>query len=58
MGNIVTKEQLAKLITLYFSQYDSNDDKVAGLNYLRKILHKLSPFSREPVDLFFVGKGR
>lgn len=51
MGNIVTKEQVAELIACYFIQHDSNEEKVAALNYFRKILHALSPFEREPVDL-------
>lgn len=51
MGHIITKENLAKLIVQYFSQCDSDDEKVAALNHLRQILHELSPFAREPVDL-------
>ncbi|MHC5178110.1 IbrB-like domain-containing protein [Serratia rhizosphaerae] len=51
MGDIITKEQIAKFITRYFSQLDSDDEKIAALNYLRKIFHELSPFSHEPVDL-------
>ncbi|EGF9691598.1 ParB N-terminal domain-containing protein [Salmonella enterica] len=51
MGDIVTLEQVAEFITQYFSQCDSDDEKVAALNYLRKTLHGLSPFAREPVDL-------
>ncbi|EAR0813673.1 hypothetical protein EF931_21780 [Salmonella enterica] len=42
---------MAEFITQYFSQCDSDDEKVAALNYLRKTLHGLSPFAREPVDL-------
>jgi ParB-like chromosome segregation protein Spo0J len=51
MGDIITKEQVAKFITRYFSQLDSDDEKVAALNDLRKIFHELSPFADEPVDL-------
>lgn len=51
MGHIITKENLAKLIVQYFSQCDSDDEKVAALNHLRQVLHELSPFAREPVDL-------
>lgn len=51
MGNIVTREQITELITRYFSQCDTDDEKVAALNHLRKTLHELSPFGREPVDL-------
>jgi len=51
MGNIVTKEQMTKLILRYFSQYVTDDEKIEALNHFRKILHELSPFAREPVDL-------
>ncbi|EAY0104288.1 hypothetical protein BW450_19895 [Salmonella enterica] len=42
---------MAILITRYFSQQNSDEEKVAALNYFRKTLHELSPFAREPVDL-------
>lgn len=51
MGDIVTREQVASLITRYFSQQLSDDEKVAALNHFRLTLHELSPFAREPVDL-------
>ncbi|HGP2716151.1 TPA: IbrB-like domain-containing protein [Salmonella enterica] len=51
MGHIVTEKQIAEFITRYFSQYDSEDEKVAALNHLRRTLHELSPFAHEPVDL-------
>lgn len=51
MGDIVTREQVASLITRYFSQQISDEEKVAALNHFRKTLHELSPFTREPVDL-------
>ncbi len=50
-GDIVTREQVVSLITRYFSQQISDDEKVAALNHFRQTLHELSPFSREPVDL-------
>lgn len=51
MGDNVTLEQIAELITRYFSQHESDEEKVAAMNYLRTTLHELSPFTREPVDL-------
>lgn len=51
MGDTVTREQVARLITRYFNQQNSEEEKVAALNYFRKALHDLSPFAREPVDL-------
>lgn len=51
MGDIVTREQVASLITRYFSQQISDEEKVAALNHFRKTLHEFSPFTREPVDL-------
>jgi len=51
MGNIVTEEQVTELILRYFSQHESDDEKIAALNHFRKTLHELSPFAREPVDL-------
>ncbi|EBT1721477.1 hypothetical protein CIH67_24025 [Salmonella enterica] len=42
---------MASLITRYFSQQISDEEKVAALNHFRKTLHELSPFTREPVDL-------
>lgn len=51
MGDTVTLEQVNEFITQYFSQCGPDDEKVAALNYLRKTLHELSPFAREPVDL-------
>lgn len=51
MGNIVTMNQVADIVSRYFSQLESDEEKVEALNYLRLKLHKLSPFTREPVDL-------
>ncbi|HHR4183568.1 IbrB-like domain-containing protein [Citrobacter cronae] len=51
MGDFVTKEQVAELISRYFSQHDSDEERVKALNYFRTTLHELSPFNREPVDL-------
>ncbi|EAM2857300.1 hypothetical protein AIR33_21375 [Salmonella enterica] len=42
---------MTELISRYFSQHDSDEEKVAALNYFRTALHELSPFNREPVDL-------
>lgn len=50
MGNSVTREELVRLIRQYFSQHDSEEEIVDSLNYLRKMLHELSPFEHEPVD--------
>lgn len=51
MGDIVTREQVDSLISRYFSQHISDEEKVSALNHFRQTLHELSPFSREPVDL-------
>ncbi|EEC0252065.1 hypothetical protein C7X25_23410 [Salmonella enterica subsp. enterica serovar Sandiego] len=37
---------MASLITRYFSQQISDEEKVAALNHFRKTLHELSPFNR------------
>lgn len=46
----MTQEQLAEIIHEYFIALDTDEEKVSVLNYLRQILHDLSPFKREPVD--------
>ncbi|ALL40429.1 hypothetical protein AR325_25725 (plasmid) [Serratia marcescens] len=51
MGDIVTRAEVAELITRYFSQQESDEEKVTALNNIRRLLHELSPFAREPVDL-------
>ncbi|ASQ15658.1 hypothetical protein BJM06_a00007 (plasmid) [Enterobacter cloacae] len=37
-------------LTDFFSSLQTNEEKVEALNQIRLTLHKLSPFSREPVD--------
>lgn len=43
MGDIVTREQVASLITRYFSQQLSDDEKVAALNQNRGHFAPCSP---------------
>lgn len=50
MGITVTPEQVAAMMRHCFNRYHTDEEKVTALNYLRKTLHDLSPFAREPVD--------
>lgn len=57
MGDFVTQDEVIGLITRYFSQHESDEEKVTALNAFRKTLHDLSPFALEPVDLVLWVKG-
>lgn len=52
MGDSVTAEILGNMIRQYFSQARTEDEEgtIQALNHLRKVLHEVSPFAREPVD--------
>lgn len=50
MGNSVTLEVLSDMISLYFSQVQTEEETIRALNHLRRVLHEVSPFSLEPVD--------
>lgn len=50
MGNSVTPEILSNMIRQYFSQERSEEEAIQALNYLRRVLHEVSPFAQEPVD--------
>lgn len=50
MGDSVTMEMLGGLISRYFSQTRTEEETIQALNYLRRVLHEVSPFSQEPVD--------
>ncbi|HDW2449230.1 TPA: ParB-like nuclease domain-containing protein [Escherichia coli] len=50
MGAVMTRQDLTDIICEYFSQGHTEEELIHELNYLRKILHNLSPFSHEPVD--------
>ncbi len=46
----MTLEELSNMIHRYFRLNETEDEKIQALNYLRKLLHELSPFVLEPVD--------
>lgn len=50
MGATVTLQNLTDIIYEYFSQGHTDEELINELNHLRKTLHRLSPFSHEPVD--------
>ena len=50
MGDPLTPEILAAMIRQYFSQHLSEEETINALNYLRRVLHEVSPFAQEPVD--------
>ena len=50
MENSVTPEVLSDMIRGYFSQERSEEETIRTLNHLRRVLHEVSPFVREPVD--------
>lgn len=50
MGDSVTPELLGNMICRYFSQVRTEEETIRALNHLRRVLHKVSPFSQEPVD--------
>lgn len=50
MGDTVTLDELTGMIHRYFNQECSKEEIIQSLNYLRKILHSISPFGQEPVD--------
>lgn len=50
MGDSVTPEVLGEMIHRYFSQALTEEETIQALNYLRRVLHKVSPFAQEPVD--------
>ncbi|HAX4953598.1 TPA: ParB-like nuclease domain-containing protein, partial [Escherichia coli] len=50
MGDSVTAEILSNMIRQYFSQERPEEETIQALNHLRKVLHEVSPFAREPVD--------
>ena len=50
MGDPLTPEILAAMIRQYFCQHLSEEETINALNYLRRVLHEVSPFAQEPVD--------
>ena len=50
MGDPLTPEILAAMIRQYFCQHLSEEEIINALNYLRRVLHEVSPFAQEPVD--------
>ncbi|ATS16791.1 MULTISPECIES: ParB/RepB/Spo0J family partition protein [Enterobacteriaceae] len=50
MENSITPEELGDMIRRYFSQDFSMEECIRALNYLRRVLHEVSPFEQEPVD--------
>lgn len=51
MGDSVTPEVLGDMIRRYFiSQALTEEETIQTLNYLRRVLHEVSPFAQEPVD--------
>ena len=45
------RAELAELVRQYLDDPDDLGIKVARLNWLRMLIHEMSPFSEEPVDL-------
>ncbi|MCP6065957.1 transcriptional regulator, partial [Klebsiella pneumoniae] len=41
---------MGDMIRRYFSQDFSMEECIRALNYLRRVLHEVSPFEQEPVD--------
>ncbi len=50
MGNSVTLEQVSDILIRYLCSCGSDEEKIYVLNHLRKVLHRFSPFTDEPVD--------
>ncbi|EKG6905152.1 IbrB-like domain-containing protein [Escherichia coli] len=50
MGEPLTPEVLISMIRQYFSQVRTEEETIQALNHLRRVLHDISPFAREPVD--------
>lgn len=50
MGDPVTLDQISNILARYVNQCNSDEEKIRVLNQFRRMLHELSPFSREPVD--------
>lgn len=50
MGDPLTPEILTVMIRQYFCQHLSEEETINALNHLRRVLHEISPFAREPVD--------
>ncbi|EFU7688349.1 transcriptional regulator, partial [Escherichia coli] len=52
MGDSVTPEvsRMSNMIRQYFSQARPEEETIRALNYLRRVLHEVSPFAQEPVD--------
>lgn len=52
MGDSVTPEVavLSNMIRQYFSPERPEKEAIRALNYLRRVLHEISPFAPEPVD--------
>ncbi|EBR2769163.1 transcriptional regulator [Salmonella enterica] len=50
MMHTVTLKVLSDIIFHYFSKNSTEEETINALNHLRKTLHEISPFSREPVD--------
>ncbi|EFS7178411.1 ParB N-terminal domain-containing protein [Escherichia coli] len=50
MGDPLTLEILIVMIRRYFCQRLSEEETINALNHLRRVLHDISPFAREPVD--------
>lgn len=46
----MTLKVLSDMIFHYFSKSSTEEETINALNHLRKTLHEISPFSREPVD--------
>ena len=50
MGDSVTPEMQGDMIRRYFNQALTEEETIRALNYLRRVLHEVSPFAQEPVD--------
>ncbi|EEV8849682.1 IbrB-like domain-containing protein [Escherichia coli] len=52
MGNSITAEVevLSSMIRQYFNQERSEEEVIQALNHIRRVLHEISPFAKEPVD--------
>ncbi|EOB9634046.1 IbrB-like domain-containing protein [Escherichia coli] len=49
MGDSLNLEILTDMIRQYFCQCCTEEDTINALNHLRRVLHEISPFSREPI---------
>ncbi|EFX9169714.1 TPA: ParB N-terminal domain-containing protein [Escherichia coli] len=52
MGNSITAEVevLSSMIRQYFNQERPEEEVIQALNHIRRVLHEISPFAKEPVD--------